>query len=61
MEDINEVLHHVIESQLIFAGLQGMIDPPRIEAIRGCKRAGIRVVMITGDHAITARANGLTF
>lgn len=63
-DDINEVLHYVIESQLIFVGLQGMIDPPRleaIEAIRGCKRAGIRVVMITGDHAITARANGLTF
>lgn len=56
--DINELSHHDVESGLIFAGLQGMIDPPRpeaIEAIKGCKRAGIRVVMITGDHAITAR------
>lgn len=46
-------------SGLIFAGLQAMIDPPRpeaIEAIKGCKRAGIRVVMITGDHALTAKA-----
>jgi P-type Ca2+ transporter type 2C len=46
-------------SDLVFLGLQGMIDPPReeaIEAIRKCKRAGIRTVMITGDHAKTAKA-----
>ncbi|MCL0028183.1 HAD-IC family P-type ATPase [Peptococcaceae bacterium] len=44
---------------MTFLGLQGMIDPPReevVEAIKRCKRAGIRVVMITGDHARTARA-----
>ncbi len=48
-----------LQSGLTFAGLQGMIDPPRpeaIEAVAGCKRAGIRVVMITGDHAVTAHA-----
>ncbi len=51
--------HKDVANDLIFLGLQGMIDPPReeaIRAVRACQRAGIRVKMITGDHAITAAA-----
>lgn len=47
------------ESNLIFAGLLGMIDPPRPEAkkaIDTCKSAGIRTIMITGDHPLTAKS-----
>ena len=56
-DEMEELTHHDVESGLTFAGLQGMIDPPRpeaIEAIKGCKKAGIRPIMITGDHAVTA-------
>lgn len=50
-----------VESDLIFAGLMGMMDPPRSEAkeaIRICQNAGIRPIMITGDHPLTAKAIG---
>ncbi|MGG6267471.1 HAD-IC family P-type ATPase [Leptolyngbya sp. AN03gr2] len=51
--------HADIEQGLVFLGLQGMIDPPRaeaIEAVRSCQSAGIQVKMITGDHVTTASA-----
>lgn len=51
--------HDDIQSGLVFLGLQGMIDPPRPEAItavHACQSAGIRVKMITGDHIATAQA-----
>src|SRR5690606_35546120 len=56
-----EVTEHEAERDLIFIGMEGMIDPPRPEvkaAIRECKLAGIKTVMITGDDRITAKAIG---
>lgn len=54
-----EITQHNIEKDLIFTGLFGMIDPPREEAktaIEKCKKAGINVKMITGDHKESAMA-----
>lgn len=48
-----------LESGLTFLGIQGMIDPPRIEVkplVETCQSTGIRVIMITGDHVATAQA-----
>ena len=53
------ITHQDIDSDLTFLGLQGMIDPPRVEAIAAvkiCQKAGIKVKMITGDHPATAAA-----
>jgi cation-transporting P-type ATPase F len=55
----NSLNHSDIATELVFLGLQGMIDPPRqeaIKAVQACQSAGIQVKMITGDHAVTARA-----
>ena len=55
----SSICSETIENDLIFCGLIGMIDPPREgvkEAVRTCRRAGIKTVMITGDHLQTAKA-----
>ena len=54
-----ELAFNDVENGMTMLGLFGLIDPPReeaIEAIKACELAGIRVKMITGDHALTARA-----
>ena len=58
-EKIDQLGHHHLKSGLVFLGLQGMIDPPRLgvsTALQSCYNAGILVKMITGDHSITALA-----
>jgi magnesium-transporting ATPase (P-type) len=60
-EQKNSLTIEDLDKDMVFLGLAGIIDPPRpeaIEAIAACKQAGIRVKMITGDHAGTATAIG---
>ena len=55
----HDLQHGDLDAELVFLGLQGMLDPPRpeaISAVEACQRAGISVRMITGDHAATAAA-----
>ena len=57
--ETTRITHEDLQEGLIFLGIQGMIDPPRqeaMEAIGVCQKAGILVKMITGDHAGTAAA-----
>jgi Ca2+-transporting ATPase len=58
-ESLTELNEDTVEHDLVFVGLEGMIDPPREEAIKAnetCQKAGIKTVMITGDHKLTAMA-----
>ena len=57
--DTNELRHADVQHALVLLGVVGIIDPPRAEAVQAvarCHAAGIRVVMITGDHGVTAGA-----
>ncbi|NCB82416.1 MAG: HAD family hydrolase, partial [Bacilli bacterium] len=58
-EKVDVLEHKHLENGLIFLGLQGMMDPPRVgvnEAVQRCYEAGVEVKMITGDHGVTALA-----
>lgn len=60
-QDLAHLEWHEVESDMVLLGLYGIMDPPRqeaIEAVAHCRAAGIRVVMITGDHGGTAQAIG---
>ena len=57
--EVEELKDGDIRGNLVFVGLSGMADPPREEAkeaVRLCKQAGIKIVMITGDHKVTAES-----
>ncbi|MDI5892192.1 cation-translocating P-type ATPase [Halomonas rhizosphaerae] len=59
VRDVHELTDEHAEQELMLLGLIGLLDPPReeaIEAVKDCLAAGIRPVMITGDHAVTAQA-----
>ncbi len=56
---VSDLKDEDIRGKLVFVGLAGMADPPREEAkeaLRLCKQAGIKVVMVTGDHKVTAES-----
>jgi len=58
-ETLGEFNEKTVEDGMVFVGLEGMIDPPREEATKAnqtCQKAGIKAVMITGDHKLTAMA-----
>lgn len=57
--ETNEITHEDVGTGFTFLGLQGMIDPPRVKAVTAvkiCRKAGISIKMITGDHPATAAA-----
>jgi Ca2+-transporting ATPase len=58
-QDLVEFSASVVEQKLVFLGLAASIDPPRLSAVtavKKCRQAGIKVIMITGDHLVTAKA-----
>lgn len=57
--DPYELEKNLLEKDLLFLGLQGMMDPPKrgvADSVQTCQKAGIKVIMITGDHLLTAQA-----
>ncbi|CAM3911845.1 HAD-IC family P-type ATPase [Vreelandella rituensis] len=58
-QGLDELSPEAVENGLVLLGMVGLLDPPRkaaVEAVKHCLRAGVRPVMVTGDHPVTARA-----